>query len=69
MLFTTKRGRVPITIRGAAGMPPVKFGVYFNILGIVILAEPKQLRAQVPPEELAEDFGVDAVKELREFED
>ena len=69
VVFTTERGKVPIMIHGVVGMPPIKFWVYFNVLGVVILAEPKQLWAQVPLEELAEDFRVDSVKELHESED
>jgi hypothetical protein len=35
LLFTVKKGSLPRGLEEVPGLPPVKFGIYLNILGIV----------------------------------
>ena len=63
-LFTVRKVRVQNVICKAAGMPALKFGIRFNILAIVVLAEPAERFAETSSREAAHDFGVDSVMTL-----
>ena len=49
-------------------MPPVEFGIYLNVLRIVVLAEPSESLSEVPSQEDSEAFGVEFIRELPEPE-
>ena len=49
-------------------MPPVEFGIYLDMLGIVVLAEPSEPFSEVPSQEDSEAFGVEFIRELPESE-
>ena len=55
---------VPSPVRAARGMPPIMFGVYFNALVIVVLADPVKEVARVVPQGAPDDLGVFSIREL-----
>jgi hypothetical protein len=69
LLFTVKKGSLPRGLEGAPGLPPVKFAIYLNILGIVLLAEPSERFSYASSQEGPKAFGVDMIKALSEYEE
>ena len=69
LLFTVKKGGLPSGVITAAGMPPVKFGAYLNVLGIIVLAEPSEPFSDVPSQEDPKAFGVEFIRGLPEAEE
>ena len=69
LLYTVKKGSLPAGAATATGMPPVKFGIYLNVVGIVVLAGPSEEFSKVPSHEAPNAFGVEMIKELPEWED
>lgn len=67
VLFTARKVDVPTPVRVARGMPPVEFGIYFDVLAIIVLAEPTGQRALVAPQEAPDDLGVFSVRELSDW--
>ena len=67
VLFTTKKVIVSSPVRAARGMPPIRFGVHFNILGIVVLADPGEQVTQVTPQQAPDEFGVSSIRELSDW--
>ena len=49
-------------------MPPVKFGAYLNVLGVIVLAEPSEPFSDVPSQEDPNAFGVEFIRGLPEAE-
>ena len=66
LLFTVKKGNLPSGVATALGAPPVKFGAYLNVIGIVVLAKPSEPFSEVPSQEDPEAFGMDFINELPE---
>ena len=69
LLFTVKKGSLPCGLEEVLGLPPVKFGIYLNILGIVLLTEPSKHFSYTSSQEKPEAFGVDTIKVLSEYEE
>ena len=59
LLFTVKKGKLADGVATARGMPSIQSGIYPNMLGIVILAEPSEPFSQIPSQEEPVAFGVD----------
>ena len=67
LLFTVKKGNLPSGVATALGAPPVKFGAYLNVIGIVVLAKPSEPFSEVPSQGDPGAFGID-IRELPEPE-
>ena len=62
LLFSIKKGKLGEAIRVAPNLPEdVKFALYLNILGVVVLAEGAEQFSDVPSQEPPEAFSVDNV--------
>ena len=68
MLFTVTKGSLLSGVITAVGMPPVEFGAYLNMLGIIVLAEPSESFSDVPSQEDPKAFGVEFIREFPEAE-
>ena len=64
LLFTVKKGKLADGVATAKGMPSIQSGIYPNVLGIVVLAEPSEPFSQVPSQEEPVAFGVDSIREI-----
>lgn len=70
VLFSTKKGELPKAMRGINNLPQgVEFGIYFNILGVVILAEPNEQFSETPSGKGPQAFGVEKVQTWGVVED
>ena len=67
-MFTVKKGKLPSGVTTAVGTPPVNFGAYLNVLGIVVLAEASEPFSDVPSQEAPEAFSIDIISEVPEAE-
>ena len=64
LLFSVKKGTLPPGVNDTRGFPAaIKFGVYLNILGIVVLAEPVERSSERVFQEDPEAFGVSSIIE------
>ena len=52
----------------AVGAPPVNFGAYLNVLGIIVLAKASKPFSEVPSQEAPEALGIDIISEVPEAE-
>ena len=50
-------------------MPPVKFGAYLNVLGVIVLAEPSEPLSDVLSQGDPKAFGVEFIRGLPEAEE
>ena len=68
LLFSIKKGNLAKEMQKAPNVPEgVEFAVYFNILGIVLLAEPAEKFSEAASGEAPEAFGVEGVPEYSEY--
>jgi len=64
LLFTAKKGKLPAGVESAEGLPEgIKFAIYFNILAVIVLAEPAEHFSNSPSHEGPGAFGVDSIIE------
>ena len=68
LLFTIKKGKLANGVATARGMPSIQSGIYPNVLGIVVLAEPSEPFSQVLSQEEPVTFGVDSIREFKFLE-
>lgn len=62
LLFSIKKGNLSKEMQKASNIPEgVEFAIYFNILGIAVLAEPADQFSEDPSGEEPEAFGVDNI--------
>jgi hypothetical protein len=47
----------------------IKFAIYFNIVGIIVLDEPTDQFSEIASQETAEAFRVDKIREFEEVPD
>jgi hypothetical protein len=67
VLFTTKKADLPEKMQEAPNLPgSVKFAIYFNVLGIVVLEEPVDKFSDEPSKEGPMAYGVEKVVEYEE---
>lgn len=67
LLFSIRKGNLPSAVEEAKVLPAaIKFAIYLNILGVVVLAELAELFSEEQSREVPEAFGVDAVIDLPE---
>ena len=66
LLFTVKKGSLPNGLTTVLGVPPVKFGAYLNVLGIVVLAEPSEPFSELPSQKDPKAFGIGLIREPSE---
>ena len=70
LLFTVKKGNLSTAVKDAIGMPEdIKFAIYFNILAVIVLAEPAERFSNSPSKEGPEAFGVDRIIQLPESQE
>ena len=63
VLFSTKRGELAKAMKGIGNLPKgLEFGVYFQILSVVVLTGPSEQFSDTPSQEGPEAFGVDRVQ-------
>lgn len=62
LVFSVKRGSLPKDVGDVEELPAaVKFAIYLNILGIIVLAEPADQFSNEASQEMPEAFGVDSI--------
>lgn len=62
LLFSIKKGNLPGGVQDIRGFPTaIEFGIYLNILGIIVLAEPAEHFSEGGSQEGPEAFGVSAI--------
>lgn len=70
LLFSTRKGNVPDRMGGAPNIPKnVKFTVYFNTLGIVVLEEPSGYWNRSTGQGKAETYGMDKIVEYNKIQE
>ena len=69
LLFTARKSTLPRGVDGARNMPPVKFAIYFNVLGIILLAGPSETFSKLSSREDPKDFGVESILERDDLEE
>ena len=68
LLFSIKKGNLAKDMQKASNIPEgVEFAIYFNILGIVLLAEPAERFSEDASGEGPEAFGVESLREYSEY--
>jgi hypothetical protein len=67
VLFTTKKADLPEKMQEAPNLPrSIKFALYFNVLGIVVLEEPVDKFSGELSQEVPMAYGVDKIVEYEE---
>jgi hypothetical protein len=67
VLFSTKKAELPEKMQEAPNLPrSIKFAIYFNILGVVVLEEPVEKFSSEPSKEEPTAYGVDKVVEYED---
>ena len=62
LLFSIKKGKLLKNVEEFRGLPAaIKFAIYFNILGVVVLAEPAERFSEDVSEGDPEAFGVSSL--------
>lgn len=62
LLFSVKKGNISGAMNKINNLPEaVKFAIYFNVLGIVVLEEAVEQFSNEPSQEKPEAFGVDGI--------
>jgi len=70
LLFSIKKGNLPKSLEEVQGLPAaIKFAIYFNILRIIVLAEPAEQFSEDISEGDPEAFGVNTIIEWPEEEE
>ena len=70
LLFTVKKGNLPKTVQNQEDLPRgIEFAFYLNVLGVIVLAGPKERFSDQASDDKAEDFGVDVIKEELEADE
>lgn len=67
VLFSTRKGNLPNDMSSAINVPKdLKFAIYFNILGIIVLEEPTDYFDKRVGQVDAKAFGVENIVEFEE---
>jgi len=70
LLFSVKKGNPLEAVRGTVGLPKnINSAIYFNILNVVVLAEPAEHFSNTPTEERPQAFGVESIVELPDIQE
>ena len=70
LLFSVKKGNLSEAVRGTVGLPKnINSAIYFNILGVVVLAEPAERFSNTPAEEGPQAFGVESIVKLPDIQE
>lgn len=63
LLFSIRKGTLPRQVQGCGDLPPnLQIAVYFNILAVIVLAEPGEPFSEEDSREQPPAFGVESIQ-------